>query len=51
MFKISFYVRRKKEVLANDFREYWLGEHAQIQKQYLEGVRRTQLHKMRGLAE
>jgi|TARA_B110000240_G_C13436274_1_gene425980 hypothetical protein len=38
MFKISFYVRRKKEVLANDFREYWLGEHAQIQKQYLEAL-------------
>jgi hypothetical protein len=41
MFKISFYVRRKKDVTASEFRDYWLGEHADIHKQYLQelGVR------------
>ena len=41
MFKISFYVRHKTDVSTDEFRDYWLGEHAEIQKQYLEdlGVR------------
>ncbi|MBW2369742.1 MAG: EthD domain-containing protein [Deltaproteobacteria bacterium] len=41
MFKISFYIRKKADISAQDFNAYWLGEHAELQKGYLEklGVR------------
>jgi len=41
MFKISFYIRKKPAIDASEFRDYWLGEHAELQRQYVEklGVR------------
>ena len=41
MFKISFCVRKKSEISAESFREYWLGEHAERLKGIVEklGVR------------
>lgn len=41
MFKISFYIRKKPGTSTAGFRDYWLGEHANLQKKYLEklGVR------------
>ena len=34
MFKISFYIKKKHNVSIEDFREYWLGEHARLVKAY-----------------
>lgn len=38
MFKFSFYTTKKDDVSAEDFRSYWLGEHAQLQKQFMEKI-------------
>ena len=38
MFKISFFIKRKNEVGADDFREYWLGEHAELVAAYAEEI-------------
>ena len=35
MFKISFYIKKKDHVSIEDFRQYWLGEHAELVKDYL----------------
>ena len=34
MFKISFYIKKKDHVSIEDFRQYWLGEHAELVKAY-----------------
>lgn len=41
MFKISFFIKKKDDVSLEAFREYWLGEHADLTSQYIErlGVR------------
>ncbi len=38
MFKISFYIRKKHEVSAEEFRKYWLNESAELQKRYLDDI-------------
>lgn len=38
MFKISFFIHKKPEVSSDDFKTYWLGEHAELQKSYLEKI-------------
>ncbi len=38
MFKISFFIKKKDEVSLEDFRDYWLGEHAELQMKYLDRV-------------
>lgn len=38
MFKISFFIKRKNEVAADEFREYWLGEHAKLVSAYAEEI-------------
>ena len=30
MFKISFFIKKKDEISLEDFRDYWLGEHAAL---------------------
>jgi hypothetical protein len=41
MFKISFYIRKKSRFSNREFKDYWLGEHAELQNKYAEklGVR------------
>jgi len=38
MFKISFYIKKKENINIDEFRAYWLGEHAKLQKNYLEKI-------------
>ncbi len=38
MFKISFFIKKKDEAPLEDFRAYWLGEHAELQKMYLDKI-------------
>jgi len=38
MFKVSFYIRKKPEVSSERFRDYWLNDHAEMQKTYLENI-------------
>lgn len=44
MFKITYYIKKKANISSEEFKNYWLGEHAALQKAYLEkiGVRRYQ---------
>lgn len=34
VFKISFYIKKRDDVSAETFRDYWLGEHAELVKAY-----------------
>ena len=38
MFKISHYIKKRDDVSIEDFREYWLGEHAELVKAYAEKI-------------
>lgn len=38
MFKVSFYVKKRESVSAISFRNYWLGEHAELQMKYLDQI-------------
>lgn len=38
MFKISFFIKKRDDVALADFRDYWLGKHAQQQKSYLDRI-------------
>lgn len=38
MFKINFYIKKRADVTLPDFRDYWLGEHAERQKSYLKSI-------------
>jgi len=42
VFKISFFVKKRDDVSIDDFRSYWLGEHAELQRAYIDriGVRK-----------
>ncbi len=42
MFKITFYIHRKKRLQHAAFRNYWLGEHAELVKKLAEdlGIRK-----------
>lgn len=35
MFKISFFIKKKDNISTDDFRQYWLGEHASLSSAYL----------------
>ena len=41
MFNVNFYIKKNDDVPNEEFRSYWLGEHADLQKKYAEklGVR------------
>jgi hypothetical protein len=51
VFKISFYIKKKDEISARDFREYWLGEHAELVKAYAESIGVRQYLKCEALPE
>jgi hypothetical protein len=38
VFKISFFIKKRSDVDLADFRDYWLGEHAELQKTYLSAI-------------
>jgi hypothetical protein len=38
MFKISFFIKKKDDVPAEGFRQYWLEEHARLHKAYIEQI-------------
>ena len=38
MFKISFFIKKRDDISAESFRDYWLGEHAELQKSYLNKI-------------
>jgi hypothetical protein len=38
VFKISFFVKKRGDVSASAFRNYWLGDHACLQASYLEDI-------------
>jgi hypothetical protein len=38
VFKISFFIKKRDDVTIEDFRDYWLGEHAEQQKDYLDAI-------------
>lgn len=38
MFKISFFVKKKDDIDTADFRDYWLGTHAELTMRYLERI-------------
>jgi hypothetical protein len=38
VFKISFFIKKKDDIAAEDFRRYWLEEHARLQMTYVEQI-------------
>lgn len=38
MFKISFFIKKKDNIKREDFSQYWLAEHAQLQMAYIEKI-------------
>ncbi|MDA8879950.1 EthD domain-containing protein [Pseudomonadales bacterium] len=38
MFKISFFIKKMDDISAEDFRQYWLEEHARLQMAYVEQI-------------
>ena len=51
MFKISFFIKKRDDVSIGDFREYWLGEHADLTLQYAEQLGVRQYLKCEALPE
>ena len=51
MFKISFFIRKRDDVPAEMFREYWLGAHAEINRAYLDQIGVRQYLKCEALPE